>query len=110
MVILWFFKKEWLDVLFQAPKSIQDLKIYGEDMSFSYQLQKALNLPSFVPPHGKKRPASRNYDLYGSLPEFGNKFGKNMAAISKCKTNLVKYNKAMNIFITTELPMAICAS
>ena len=50
----WFFKKEWLDVLFQAPKSIQDLKICGEDMSFSYQLQKALNLPSFVPHMAKK--------------------------------------------------------
>ena len=68
-------------------------------MSFSYQLQKALNLPSFVPPHGKKSPASKNYDLYGSLPEFGNKFGKSMTALSRCNTNLVKYNKAMNFLL-----------
>lgn len=90
----WFFKTKWLDSLFQAPKSIQELKICGEDMSFSYQLQKVLNLPTYVPPH-----PSRKYDLYGSLPGYARKFGSTKVALSACKHNTTLYNKAINILL-----------
>jgi len=46
----WFFKKEWLSDYW---RELPDPKynICGEDMHFSYMLQKYRNLPTFVPPH-----------------------------------------------------------
>ena len=46
----WFFKREWLGEFWrEAP--IPESRICGEDMHFSYTLQKYLNLNTYVPPH-----------------------------------------------------------
>lgn len=90
----WFFKKEWLGNLFNAPKKVQDLKICGEDMSFSYQILKERDIKTFVPPHPLKKP-----DLFGSKPLLAEKYGTSPEALSCNNENRAKYNLAMNVLV-----------
>ena len=57
----WFFKKEWLSHML---RELPDPKYTtcGEDMHFSYMLQKYANIPTFVPPHPKN-----DKSLWGSI-------------------------------------------
>ena len=57
----WFFKKEWLSYF---SRELPDPKYNtcGEDMHFSYMLQKYANIPTFVPPHPRD-----DMELWGSL-------------------------------------------
>jgi glycosyltransferase involved in cell wall biosynthesis len=57
----WFFKKEWLSHMW---REIPDPKYNtcGEDMHFSYMLQKYAGIKTFVPPH----PISDN-EMWGSI-------------------------------------------
>lgn len=84
----WFFKKEWLPELFAAPEEVRCLKRAGEDMAFSFQLQKK-GIPTLIPPH----PEGRS-EFYGSLPEYGVEAGNSDEAISRDKANLETMNKA----------------
>lgn len=64
----WFFKREWLSTAFW--RELPDLRYHnrvGEDMHFSYTIQKYLGLNTFVPPH-----PARQRGLWGSLqPRLG---------------------------------------
>ncbi|MBM93273.1 MAG: hypothetical protein CMF51_00780 [Legionellales bacterium] len=91
----WFFKTQWLKLLFQAPQSVQNLKICGEDMSFSYQLKKVLNIRTYVPPHPLKQ-----LSVYGSLPEYAKSLGTSKVALSACSLNLKQFNTAMNLLLS----------
>jgi hypothetical protein len=65
----WFFKREWLSVFWrELPNPIY--KTCGEDMHFSYMLQKYLGLKTYVPPHP---PLEK--EMWGSLKgsEYGGK-------------------------------------
>jgi hypothetical protein len=57
----WFFKKEWLSDYWREQPDPK-YNICGEDMHFSYMLQKYRGLGTYVPPH----PAG-NKELWGSL-------------------------------------------
>ena len=46
----WFFEKEWLSVFWRELPNPK-YKTCGEDMHFSFMLQKYLGLKSYVPPH-----------------------------------------------------------
>jgi hypothetical protein len=63
----WFFKKEWLSHLVRELPN-PEYNICGEDMHFSYMLQKYANIPTFVPPH-----PIDDKELWGSLK--GNQYG-----------------------------------
>lgn len=57
----WFFKKEWLsDYWRELPNT--KYNICGEDMHFSYMLQKYRGIKTYVPPHPKD-----NKELWGSI-------------------------------------------
>ena len=86
----WFFKKEWLQDLLNAPKEVQ-LRTAGEDMAFSYQLLKDKNIKTYVPPHPKN-----NFELYGSLPETAVKLGHSPEAISMDPKHLRIMNNVVN--------------
>jgi GT2 family glycosyltransferase len=59
----WFFKREWLWVLWkEAPPGNGEFYRVGEDMFFSYSLQKHLGIKTYVPPH----PVS-DLEMSGSL-------------------------------------------
>jgi hypothetical protein len=64
----WFFKREWLSAFWRefAPKEYQ---FVGEDMFFSYAIQKYLGLNTYVPPHPKN-----DKEMWGSLMgwQYGN--------------------------------------
>jgi hypothetical protein len=57
----WFFKKEWLS---HMVRELPDPKYNtcGEDMHFSYMLQKYAGIPTFVPPH-----PHNDKSLWGSI-------------------------------------------
>lgn len=57
----WFFKREWLSTFWrELPNPIYT--IVGEDMHFSYMLQKYLNINTYVPAH-----PAHDKELWGSL-------------------------------------------
>ena len=65
----WFFKREWLSAFWrELPNPIY--KTCGEDMHFSYMLQKYLNIKTYVPPH-----PHNDKEMWGSLKgsEYGGK-------------------------------------
>jgi len=72
----WFFKREWLGAFWrEAP--IPESSICGEDMHFSYSIQKHLGLGTFVPPHPKDNP-----EMWGSNPSLAFQYGVDKNAIS----------------------------
>lgn len=73
----WFFKKEWLSYM---VRELPDPKYNtcGEDMHFSYMLQKYANIPTYVPPHPRG-----DKELWGSIK--GGEYGGD--AVSLWETN-----------------------
>ena len=89
----WFFKKEWLKYLFEAPKEIQKYKLAGEDISFSYQLLQH-NIKTYVPPH----PINNN-DLHGSLRKYAYELGTTKTGISMHSIHLKTMKEAIAILL-----------
>jgi glycosyltransferase involved in cell wall biosynthesis len=77
----WFFKREWLPYLW--IEKIEGFDLVGEDMTFSYAIQKHLGLNTYVPPHPK-----HNMSLWGSIK--GMKYSMTPGGISHSKDNLNK--------------------
>lgn len=72
----WFFKREWLGAFWrEAPLPLSN--ICGEDMHFSYSIQKHLGLKTYVPPH-----RSSDLDMWGSNPSLAYQYGVDKNAIS----------------------------
>jgi hypothetical protein len=83
----WFFEREFL-VAFCREQKLLDVDLCGEDIHFSYSLQKYMNLNTYVPPHPED-----DQDLWGSIK--GWKLGVDTHAIShqhKVKKNDVFTN------------------
>jgi hypothetical protein len=81
----WFFKKEWLSTMVRElpdPK----YKNCGEDMHFSYMLQKYAGIKTFVPPHPPE-----DTTLWGSLK--GMAYGEDDNALWKNSPNRVMMNE-----------------
>jgi glycosyltransferase involved in cell wall biosynthesis len=72
----WFFRKEWLSAFWQECGSPLH-HLSGEDVHFSYSLQKYFGLKTYVPPHPKN-----NKRLWGSLPESAYALGVDNVAVS----------------------------
>jgi hypothetical protein len=87
----WFFKREWLSTFWRELPPI-DIETVGEDMHFSYMIQKYLGLNTYVPPHPKN-----NREMWGSLKgwEMGTETNalsfipKNIDLMEKYHNNLV---------------------
>jgi glycosyltransferase involved in cell wall biosynthesis len=90
----WFFKREWLPCLFNAPAELQKYKLAGEDMSFSYQLLTEKNIQTFVPPHPKT-----NFELWGSIKKYANTLGGSKEAISINASNVNMMTEAIGILL-----------
>jgi hypothetical protein len=61
----WFFKKEWLSYMFRELPDPR-YNTCGEDMHFSYMLQKYAGLGSYIPPHPKS-----DIEMWGSTKDWG---------------------------------------
>jgi hypothetical protein len=88
----WFFKREWLDYMFDGTEKFQKFKYVAEDMCFSVQCLKH-NIRTFVPPH----PFWRR-DFWGSNPQTANQYGKAEGSISLNSNNYVLMNNAVKMF------------
>ena len=73
----WFFKRNILEKFWNNTYDHHMYKKSGEDMHFSYIINKELGLNTFVPPHPKNQT-----ELWGSLPQFAQKFGSDSNALS----------------------------
>ena len=84
----WFFKREWLSTFWRELPDLKQSVFVGEDMHFSYMLQKYLNLKTFVPPHPKD-----NRKLWGSDPEMAMKVGTDKNSISYNPLRKIEMNE-----------------
>jgi hypothetical protein len=82
----WFFRREWLAAYWAEYSTKFDNPLAGEDIHFSYAIQKHFSLPTLVPPHRISNP-----DEWGSDPRFAREIGEELMAISKGA-------KAMQVF------------
>ena len=83
----WFFKKEWLQYFWNVDKIPFN---YGEDMNFSFQLQKH-NIETFIPPH-----PTDEKEKWGSTK--GHEYGDDAVSLwvsnpDNFKSNMFKYFK-----------------
>ena len=88
----WFFKREHLAIFWSEMPPKDASKIAGEDIHFSYMLQKC-GLATYVPPHPKD-----DTGLWGSLPQYGKKIGTDENAISSDQTALSRFDIALQYY------------
>lgn len=86
----WFFKTEWLSAYWAEFGSKFNDDYAGEDIHFSYAIQKHLGLKTFVPPH-----PLTNQDLWGSQIAFAVDYGTGVESISKSSGSLRRFEKAL---------------
>jgi len=66
----WFFKKKWISYLVREPPKVNEYFSVGEDINFSFMLQKYGNIPTLVPPH-----PAEDVSMFGSIPSSAWRFG-----------------------------------
>jgi hypothetical protein len=89
----WFFERNWLYYLWECCPDYNSMFVSGEDIGFSYILQK-YGINTYVPPH----PAD-NTNLWGSQPYKAMLYGTENVAISMQSGGMDKFNYAFNYFI-----------
>lgn len=90
----WFFKREHLAVFWSELPPTNFSKVAGEDIHFSYMLQK-FGLGTYVPPHPKD-----DLSLWGSLPEYGKSLGTDENAISVNPEAFKKFDIALKYYVS----------
>lgn len=88
----WFFRREHLAYYWSEMPPKDFLINAGEDIHFSYMLQK-FGIKTYVPPHPKN-----DLSLWGSLPESGTTIGTDDNAISKQSGANDKFNIVYNYY------------
>lgn len=86
----WFFKREWLGVFWRDLPPLDTTRLVGEDMHFSFMLQKYLGIPTKVPPH-----PNTDLSVWGSNPELAIQLGTSKEAVSQSEDALRKFDKAL---------------
>jgi hypothetical protein len=86
----WFFKKVWLEKFWSEFGNKFPDCMAGEDIHFSYALQKHLNLPTLVPKHPESQ-----LEFWGSLPKFANEFGQDQQSLSLKPKSYKKFEDAL---------------
>jgi hypothetical protein len=86
----WFFKRSWLTQFWLALEDRFEEDLAGEDIHFSYVLQKFLKIPTLVPPHPIAEPS-----LWGSIPVLAKKMGSGEESISRSEESLRRFENAL---------------
>lgn len=90
----WFFKRDWLAAFWsELPERGFD-KLVGEDIHFSYAIQKHLKLNTYVPPH----PIDQK-DMWGSTSEVAIAEGVSPDAVSMRPDAAQRFNKVYQGYI-----------
>lgn len=87
----WFFERDWLSVYFKELPPV-DMTTVGEDMHFSFMLQKYLNINTFVPPH-----PSNDMEMWGSIK--GWQYGTEPNALSFNNNNIIMMDSYLKTII-----------
>ena len=72
------------------PGILINLSISGEDIHFSYAIQKHLGLPTIVPPH-----PSSDLSMWGSSPKHSRELGRQEQAISQSLGSMKVFEDAL---------------
>lgn len=93
----WFFKREYLNAYVKdlPDTNSTQYRTSGEDIHFSYALQKFKGLKSYVPPHPKS-----NLELWGSIPEKAWEYGTSKEAISMDNAKFQLFHFTMRDYIS----------
>lgn len=86
----WFFKREWLSTFWRELPPLGSSRLVGEDMHFSFMLQKYLGIRTMVPPHPVSDPS-----IWGSNPELAVRLGTSKEAVSQGQEALRKFDTAL---------------
>jgi len=86
----WFFKREWLGAFWRELPPLGASRLVGEDMHFSFMLQKHLGIRTMVPPHPALDPA-----IWGSNPALAIKLGTSKEAVSQGDEALRKFDSTL---------------
>ena len=89
----WFFPKSYLSVFWKENFANQTSSICGEDIHFSYIIQKYGNINTYVPPH----PIDK-IEYWGGVPETSLKIGSDNNAISQSKNALNNFDKVIKFY------------
>jgi GT2 family glycosyltransferase len=89
----WFFERDWLHYLWECCPDYNSMFLSGEDIGFSYILQK-YGINTYVPPH----PAD-NTNLWGSDHTKAMLYGTENVAISLQPGGMDKFNNALNYYM-----------
>ena len=90
----WFFKREWLLDFWAQPRLFPSDNFVGEDIHFSFALQKRLGLNTYVPPHPEHAK-----ELWGSMPESGRMLGSNNSGISMRPDAFTRFQSVYEAYI-----------
>lgn len=86
----WFFKREWLYTFWGSAENRFQNNLAGEDIHFSFALQKILGIPTFVPKHPKD-----DKSLWGASPKLSKEYGSGPESISVSKESLLIFEQAL---------------
>lgn len=86
----WFFKREWLGAFWRELPPPGTSRLVGEDMHFSFMLQKYLGIRTMVPPH-----PLADLSVWGSNPDLALSLGTSKEAVSQGKDALQKFDNAL---------------
>jgi len=89
----WFFKKEWLYKFWSNADEKFENELAGEDIHFSYVMQKYLGLPTLVPQHPIK-----DMSLWGADPKLSKIYGSGNESISISSNSLNKFENALKYY------------
>jgi len=90
----WFFETTWLSYLWQYKPNYDNMLVSGEDIGFSYCLQK-FGINTYVPPHPQN-----NINMWGSNREKANAYGSDSNATWLQPGNMGKFDSALKHFIS----------
>ena len=90
----WFFKREWLLDFWTQPRLFPSDDLVGEDIHFSFALQKRLGLNTYVPPHPENAK-----EFWGSMPESGRALGSSESGISLRPDASTKFQSVYEAYI-----------
>lgn len=88
----WFFEREWLRLFWGNMPSVSLLQ-GGEDMHFSYVLQKELSLYTYVPPQPRD-----DKEMWGSMN--ASKYGEDAVATSRTSEGFSQSNMYWNFIMS----------
>tara|TARA_B110000238_G_C16117911_1_gene435760 strand:+ start:505 stop:1317 length:813 start_codon:yes stop_codon:yes gene_type:complete len=90
----WFFRREWLSYFWKELPNFNEYTFVGEDIHFSYVLQKYLGLKTYVPPH-----PIDDETMWGSNKNLAIDIGTDKSAISYNEQRINEMNQCFLNYI-----------